>query len=581
MARYDAEVTTRPPTSPTTEVQSDQFRLLVASVRDYAIFLLDRDGNVVSWNPGAERIKGYSSDEIVGKHFSVFYPPAEARRGKPDYALRVAADEGRYEEEGWRVRKDGTPFWASVVITALRDEKRKLVGYAKVTRDLTERRRSEDEQLALLASEREARTELEATLARLRSILSITETALGSLDLDDLLRALLDKIATELVVDTVAVLLMDEEGKTLVARAAHGLEEEVQRGVRIPVGRGFAGRIAAERHPVVLDDVAHSDVVNPILREKGIRSLAGVPLMIGDRVLGVLHVGTLGATRFTPADVQFLEVIAARISTAIEHARLYEAAHAARSEAAAATEALHLRDEFLSVAAHELKTPMTAAKMATQLLQRSLRSTSLTPAQERALAMLQTQIARQARLVSHLLDAVRLGAGRLELEIATSDVASLVRSVVDLFEAMSDNHQFTILGPEELPADIDAMRIEQVITNLLDNAVKYSPSGGLIEVTVVPTATTAVIAVRDHGMGVPAEHLTKVFDRFYQAHHNRSGLGLGLYICRHIVEQHGGTMYAESPADGGTRFVMSLPLRARPAASSEPSTSSAQPVSPA
>src|SRR5437763_303636 len=203
----DVDTNSRPPT--VAPPQLDQFRLLVETVRDYAIFLLDRDGNVVSWNAGAERIKGYAADEIIGKHFSVFYPATDARRGKPDYELRIAADEGRYEEEGWRVRKDGSLFWASVVITALRDEKKKLVGYAKVTRDLTERRRAEDQQLALLKSERDARVELEVTLARLRSVLSITETALGSLDLDEVLHALLEKIKTELVVDTVAVLLTD------------------------------------------------------------------------------------------------------------------------------------------------------------------------------------------------------------------------------------------------------------------------------------------------------------------------------------------------------------------------------------
>src|SRR5439155_7509687 len=295
-------------------------------------------------------------------------------------------------------------------ITALRDEKRMLVGFAKVTRDLTERRQAEEAQLALLASERGARTELEATLARMRTILSITETALGSLDLDHLLRASLDKIADELVVDTAAMLLLSEDGSTLVARAAHGLEEEVQAGVRIPVGQGFAGRIAAERKPVVLDDVAHSDVLNPILRDKGIRSLVGVPLLAAGRVLGVLHVGTLTATAFGEADVQFLELIAARIASAIEHARLYEAAHEARSAAAEATAALDVRDEFLSAAAHELKTPLTASKIAVQLLARSLK-TALTPAQQRSLGMIEVQIARQARLVSHLLESVRLGKG--------------------------------------------------------------------------------------------------------------------------------------------------------------------------
>src|SRR5437868_4284233 len=120
------------------------FRLLVASVKDYPMFLLGPTGLVMSWNEGAQRIKGYTPEQIIGKHFSIFYPPRDVQHGKPDYALRVAADEGRWEEEGWRVRKDGTHFWASVVITALFDSNRDLVGFAKVTRDLTERKRAEE-----------------------------------------------------------------------------------------------------------------------------------------------------------------------------------------------------------------------------------------------------------------------------------------------------------------------------------------------------------------------------------------------------------------------------------------------------
>lgn len=414
-----------------------------------------------------------------------------------------------------------------------------------------------------------------AALARMQTLLSITETALTSLDLDEVLRALLPKIVEELGLDTAVVLLLADDNATLVARAAHGLEEEVASGVRIPLGSGFAGQVAAERRPIVLDDVARANVINPMLREKGLHALAGVPLLADGRILGVLHVGSLGSRKFTPADVHFLELIAARIATAIEHARLYEAAREARTQAAEATEALLMRDEFLSAAAHELKTPMTAVKIAAQLLRRSLNKTHVTAAQERALTMLEGQIARQARLVSHLLDMVRLGRGQIDLELEPVDVAALVRSVASVFEALSEKHQLAVHGPERLVAEVDAMRLEQVVTNLIENAVKYSPNGGQIEITLTQTPATFVLSVRDHGLGVPPEHLPKIFDRFYQAHKERSGLGLGLYISRQIVERHGGTMYAETPPDGeGTRFVVSAPLAATPLSSSAASSSS-------
>jgi PAS domain S-box-containing protein len=122
----------------------DSFRLFVDSVRDYAIVMLDPAGHVVSWNPGAERIKGWRAEEIVGKHFSCFYPPESIQRGLPEEELRVAAKEGRFEDEGWRLKKDGKRFWASVIITAMRDQDGTLRGFGKVTRDLTERKQTEE-----------------------------------------------------------------------------------------------------------------------------------------------------------------------------------------------------------------------------------------------------------------------------------------------------------------------------------------------------------------------------------------------------------------------------------------------------
>src|SRR5215469_16771039 len=121
------------------------FRLLVDQIRDYAIFLLTPDGEVVTWSPGAERIKGYQRQDIVGKHFRTFYPPTEQSAGKPEYELRVAAATGRFEDEGWRVRKDGSRFWANVIITAIRNPQGELLGFGKVTRDLTERKQAEDQ----------------------------------------------------------------------------------------------------------------------------------------------------------------------------------------------------------------------------------------------------------------------------------------------------------------------------------------------------------------------------------------------------------------------------------------------------
>jgi serine phosphatase RsbU (regulator of sigma subunit)/putative methionine-R-sulfoxide reductase with GAF domain/anti-sigma regulatory factor (Ser/Thr protein kinase) len=177
-------------------------------------------------------------------------------------------------------------------------------------------------------------------LDQMRRLEPIMDVALAHLELGEMLPQLLDRVRDALEVDTVAVLLLDEDGTELVARAAKGIEEEVERGVRIPVGRGFAGRIAAERRPIVIDDLERADVVNPILREKRIKVLMGVPLLVGGEVMGVLHVGSLTPRKFGPDDVRLLEAAGARIGPAIEYARLYDAERAARRAAEAAVDEL-------------------------------------------------------------------------------------------------------------------------------------------------------------------------------------------------------------------------------------------------
>ena len=194
-----------------------------------------------------------------------------------------------------------------------------------------------------------------STFDRVRRLQSVTDAALAHLRLDDLLDALLVRTQQLLDVDTCAILLLDEETNELVARASIGIEEEVEQGVRIPVGRGFAGRVAAEKEPVILDDVDHSDVMNPILREKGIRSILGVPLVVEGSVRGVLHVGSLVDREFPPEEVELLQLVADRAALAIDHARLFEAERAARvrvENVQAVTDAAlaHLEvDELLAV----------------------------------------------------------------------------------------------------------------------------------------------------------------------------------------------------------------------------------------
>ena len=250
---------------------------------------------------------------------------------------------------------------------------------------------------------------------------------------------------------------------------------------------------------------------------------------------------------------------------------------AAEAAARAAREAVRLRDDFLSVAAHELKTPITTLRGFAQLLLRPLGDgRAPDPAVlGRGLATVERQSTKLARLVEQLLDVGRIEARKLALSPTPTNVAELARGVVAAAQAVQPDppsHQLSVAAPPSLRAVVDPLRLEQVLTNLVDNAVKYSPEGGPVELRAgAPDAATVELAVSDRGRGIPPEARERIFDRFYQAHaaDHASGMGLGLYISRQIVELHGGKLRAEFPAEGGTRFVVTVPSGMPAAAAGE------------
>lgn len=266
------------------------------------------------------------------------------------------------------------------------------------------------------------------------------------------------------------------------------------------------------------------------------------------------------------ADLQqkarWLEVEIAQRRQVEERLRVALAAEqAARQEAEVA---VRQRDEFLSIAAHELKTPLTSLSGQAQLALRQLRrSGEIDPARiKRSVEVISGQANRLSMLLNQLLDVSRLEAGKLVIAPAPTDLTALVTGIVSVVQPSTDQHPIRLTAPAELSARVDPLRFEQVVTNLLDNAIKYSPAGGEIEVTLTQPAPDAVeLTVRDHGLGIPSDQQGQIFERFYQAHGNdhASGLGLGLFISRQIVELHGGQITAEHPTDGGVRFRVRVP----------------------
>jgi signal transduction histidine kinase len=278
---------------------------------------------------------------------------------------------------------------------------------------------------------------------------------------------------------------------------------------------------------------------------------------------------------FETKEFDLAEHLARRCSVAIDNSRLYREARAAVS----------LRDEFLSVAAHELKTPLTSLRGYAQLLAREFARGEANPDRARRAAYtIQVQSDKLARLVAQLLDVSRLQSGKLAIERTPTNVSALMRDIIESARTQLQEHILVARLPTELGAAIDPLRIEQVVTNLIDNAIKYSPEGGQIDVALEcePADEMVRIVVRDRGVGVPPEHRAHIFDRFYQAHAggpltSMAGMGLGLYISRQIVELHGGSIEAQFPEDGGTRFVVRLPLAQTWVESVPPRRSEAEP----
>ena len=273
--------------------------------------------------------------------------------------------------------------------------------------------------------------------------------------------------------------------------------------------------------------------------------------------------GRLRAIADLQQKARWLEVEIAQRQQVEERLRVALASErAARQEAEVA---VRQRDEFLSIAAHELKTPLTSLSGQAQLALRQLRrSNEVDPDRiRRSIEVIAGQSNRLALLLNQLLDVSRIEAGKLALTTAPTDLTALVTGIVSVVQPSTEQHLIQLTAPAELQACVDPLRFEQVITNLLDNAIKYSPAGGKIVVNLSqPEPDITELSVRDFGIGIPPDKQARIFERFYQAQNDDhvSGLGLGLFISRQIVELHGGTISAEHPTDGGVCFIVRLPM---------------------
>lgn len=393
-----------------------------------------------------------------------------------------------------------------------------------------------------------------------------------ALDMSEALRRIGQELLTSVdqnqVVDLVATfarLLLDadygavavqEPGGTFTWQTVVGNRTDQHIDAHIPYGAGPAGRVAATRQAMVIDDLTKEGSFRSgelaLYNAEELQSAVVVPLGAEERVFGALLVGCRQPHRFTPAELHLVELLAAQAAIALEHARLF----------AETRQALAERDRFLSVAAHELRTPLTTLRGRLQLIQRRLDGTS-TPQTEEGLRVVLGQIDRLAHMVSDLLDVSRLRTGGLPLNRTPTDLVELTRRTV---EDANEGDQGLPLAfstsVESLIAWVDPWRFEQVMSNLITNARRFTGSGGRIDVRLKQGADVAIIEVADTGIGIPTADLDRIFEPFYQVNPNTGkGVGLGLAICRQIVTDHGGRLWAApAPSGQGSVFTVMLPL---------------------
>ncbi len=479
------------------------FRMMVDSVRDYAIFLLDPKGVVASWNPGAQRLKQYTAEEIIGRHFSVFYPQKEIANRTPDNELEIAAQVGRFEDEGWRIRKDGSRFWANVVITRISDERGKLLGFGKITRDLTERRAAEQRYRLLVDS--------------------VQDYSIFSLDANGYVTSwnsgaqrIKGYTAEEIIGKHFSTFYTPED-------AAAGMPGRVLKTAR------ESGHFEGEGWRVRKDGTRFwsSILVTPILDEDA-------------RLVGFSKV-----TRDITDRKKLMDELQ-------RHAEELEIQIAERERANAELEA------FGYSVSHDLRAPLRAIEGFASALREDY-GEKLEPAAHEYLEQIMKASTRMNRLVRDLLEYGRLG--RIELPAARIPLLPLLQRVIE--ENFAEQNVVLDM-PESIAVIGHEPTLSQIFINLLSNAIKFQKPGIPPEVRIKALHTsghTVRISVVDNGIGIEPDHVVRLFKVFERLHgvEQYPGTGIGLAIVKRGSERMGGRCGVDSRAGEGSSFWVELP----------------------
>src|SRR5579885_301253 len=543
-----------------------RFQSRLLDTVEQAVIATDLTGKITYWNRHAEKLYGWSAEEAVGREVMEVTTPESSQAQGAEIMARLVEGEAWSGEFDVR-RRDGVRFPALVTNTPILDEAGRLVGIVGVSADITARRRAE---AAARDAEKLALREYETLLQRLSHLAESLGTARDHLNI---FRDLRDFALVSVPCVGIFISLYDEKRDVRLAKYAWGDGEEVDVSQLPPMpvsSEGPNSRAVRTRQVVITNDYwemkqkGRGQLGILVGEDNGLRPQSSlvVPMATLGRIVGTVEVQSYENHAYREEHVTAMKMAANLAAVAIENMRLLQFESRAR---VAAEESNRLKDEFLATLSHELRTPLTAILGWSSML-RDARLDEKTRAT--ALEIIERNARTQQQIVDDILDVSRIITGQLRLEAEPADLRAVVEAAVDTVRPAATAKGINLRAtfePCASPVMGDPRRLQQVVWNLLLNAVKFTPLGGEVVVRVEREGAHARVVVTDTGAGIAPDFLPYVFDRFRQGDQSTTrthgGLGLGLAIVRHLVELHGGTVEADSDGAGrGSTFTVELPV---------------------
>jgi len=530
---------------------------LLASIvesSDDAIVGKDLNGIITSWNPGAERMFGYTAQEAIGQPITVIIP-ADRRDEEKSVLDRIRRGETVEHFETVRCRKDGTCLPIELSVSPIRRHG-VVVGASKIARDISDRKRAQEQ-----ADRDHRRT---AFLADMVDVLA------KSLDYEETLKSVAS-LAVPTLADWSAVDIVQDDGEIARLAVEHvdaakiELAVELRRRYEDPTAPHSAPQVIRTAVPALIAEITDRMIVAAargdedrirLARSLGLTSYMCVPLVVAGRAIGAITLATAESNRrFTEDDLRFAEDIASRAAMAVDNAQSYRQLQRAN----------RLKDEFLAPLSHELRTPLNAIVGYARMVRGGMMSGDKA---ERALETIERNSTMLTQMVEDLLDVSRIVSGKMRLNVQPIELPLVLQEAIETVRPAADAKRIkihTVLDPQVGPIAGDPDRLRQIAWNLLSNAIKFTPKDGQVQVRLERINSHVEITVSDSGIGIDADFLPHIFERFRQAEggltRQHPGLGLGLAIVRDLVEMHGGTVLASSPGPNtGATFSVRLPV---------------------